>query len=60
MLDTFIAMIDYAGLNFEMEACGTDVWEHNGKERVSKEKQKLKVSSVHFKQCICFFSDALY
>lgn len=49
-------MLDYTGLNFEMEA----VWEHNGKERVSKEKQKLKVSLLHFKQCICFFSDALY
>lgn len=53
-------MTDYAGLNFEIEACGTDVWERNGKERVFKEKQKLKVSSLFFKQWICFFSDDLY
>jgi len=52
--------MDFAGLNFEMQACGTDVCERGGKERVSKEKQKLKVSSLHLKWCICFFLDALY
>lgn len=60
MLDTFIAVTDYAELNFEIEACGTDVWERNGKERVFEEKQKLKVSSLFFKQCSYFFSDDLY
>jgi len=59
-LDTLIAVMDFAGLNFEMQACGTDVCERGGKERVSKEKQKLKVSSLHLKWCICFFLDALY
>lgn len=39
-------------LNFGVAACGTYVRECNGKERISKEKQKLKVSLHHFKQCM--------
>lgn len=47
-----IAMIDYAGLNFEMEACGTDVWELwecNGEsiQGIAEAESVVQLQAVH-------------